>query len=62
MVIDRPNFYFKADRVKRWLAIIILISFVLSFIIANFNFQVATILFIMTVLSGIIYVSLWFIS
>lgn len=62
MVIDKPGFYFTANKVKHWLLIIALVSFVLSLIIATYNVQAAAIFIFIVILALVIYLILWFIT
>ena len=62
MVIDRPSFYFRADKIKHWLAIIILVSLVLSFIVSQYDSFAAGFLILVAILCAVAYVALWFLT
>jgi len=62
MVIDKPRFYFTANKIKHWLLIIALVSFVLSLIIVTYNMQVAAIFIFSMILALAIYLILWFVT
>jgi hypothetical protein len=61
-VIDRPRFYFTANRIKRLLLLIALFSFILGAIAAQFSITAGTILFGIMIVSLITYVILWFVT
>jgi hypothetical protein len=63
MVIDRPGFYFSANKVKRWLLIIAFFSFIFALITAGLNIIEAVAVFMgITIFAILIYVILWFIT
>lgn len=62
MVIDRPRFYFKANKIKRWLALIALLSFICSLVTYQFSIQASGVFVLITILAVIIYVILWFVT
>jgi len=65
MVIDRPRFYFTANKIKRWLLIIALVSFVLSLVayaLAPNNVEATASFVGVTILAIVAYLILWFIT
>ena len=62
MVIDRPGFYFRADKIKQWLAIIILVSVVLSFFVSQYDSLAGGFLILIAILCAVAYVALWFLT
>ena len=62
MVIDRPHFYFEGNKIKRWLAITALVSFICSLVTCLVSIKAATVLMFVAIMAVVIYVVLWFVT
>ena len=62
MVIDRPHFYFTADKIKKWLAIAIAILFILMILTFSIIPEISVFFGVLFILSVVSWIILWFIT